>query len=98
VDQQFFKFVSHHMAKATTSANWQSNWQTWYCNAVEFAKSRGVNHENNFSGNQQFPGKKLSTIEQSTAINRANHERLEREIAELEAREGYDGVVGVVNP
>lgn len=47
--------------------------------------------------NQFSQQPKLSTIEQSTEINREYHERITREIAELESREGYGGVVGVAN-
>lgn len=47
--------------------------------------------------NQHSQQAKLSTIEQSTEINREHHERVTREIAELEARAGYDGAMGLVN-
>lgn len=40
-ETEFFKFKNNHRAKGTMSAHWQSNWQTWYVNAVTFSKNAG---------------------------------------------------------
>ena len=35
---QAVKFRAHHEAKGTTSKKWAASWQTWYMNALAFAK------------------------------------------------------------
>lgn len=36
--EQASKFRAHHTAKGTASKSWPASWQTWYMNALQYAK------------------------------------------------------------
>lgn len=38
VDDQVDRFLAHHRGNGSRMADWDSVWQTWYCNAVQYTK------------------------------------------------------------
>lgn len=68
---------------------WETRgWKSFKADWVQ-PKNTGGNYGHNQQGYRQ-----LSTIERSTQINRAEYERTQREIAELEAQSDYARIVG----
>lgn len=90
---QFLNISPNQAILEAIDAGWTGLKIDWLVNRLQ-----GQGYAANQTSNRNGRTGKLSTIEQSSAINRAHHEQLEREIAELEARENHDGALGVVEP
>lgn len=88
---EFEAFKNHHIAKASTSADWKRSWATWYSNALKFIQEKRGRYAANQQLNQQ---PKLSTVEQASRANAEHYAELERQEAELDAQQGHDKALG----
>lgn len=39
IEDQVGRFLAHHRGTGTRMADWDSVWQTWYCNAIQYTKA-----------------------------------------------------------
>lgn len=90
---EFEAFKNHHIAKASTSADWKRSWATWYSNALKFIQEKRGRYANSQQPNQQ---PKLSNIEAAGQINAEYARKLQQQI-DLEASDGNGEAVAAAN-